>query len=280
MAALGSVSSFASGKKKPGSDMKFGLVTYLWGQKLDLPTLIETCEKSGCLGVELRTTHAHGVERTLNKTERKEVRKRFADSPVTNVGIGSNERYDNPDPEVVKKAIEATKEFIVLSRDVGGSGVKVKPDRFYPNVPLEKTVEQIAKSLDILGAFGADYGQQIRLEVHGKFAPPPLIKKIIDAVEHPNVGLCWNSNTVDVEGKGFESNFNLVKKRFGQTLHLHDLSKTEDYPYEKMFELLVEMDYSGWLLLEDSGKPKDVTAALGEQVQLFEKLRAEAQAKV
>ena len=42
--------------------MRFGLVTYLWGKDMDLPTLLDVCEKSGVLGVELRTQHAHGVE--------------------------------------------------------------------------------------------------------------------------------------------------------------------------------------------------------------------------
>jgi len=62
--------------------MKLGLVTYLWAAKWDLPTLIKNCEETEFAGVELRSTHAHGVEVTLTKGERKEVRKRFADSPV------------------------------------------------------------------------------------------------------------------------------------------------------------------------------------------------------
>ena len=154
----------------PGSSMKFGLVTYLWGQDWDLPTLIRNCTASKVLGVELRTTHAHKVEPSLNAAQRKEVRKRFADSPVTMVGIGSNERYDNPNPAVVAKAIEATKAFIKLSHDVGGSGVKVKPDRFHKGVEKEKTIEQIGKALNQLGEFAEGWGQEIRLEVHGQLS--------------------------------------------------------------------------------------------------------------
>ena len=45
--------------ERADSGMKFGLVTYLWGRDWDLPTLIANCEQAGCLGVELRTTHAH-----------------------------------------------------------------------------------------------------------------------------------------------------------------------------------------------------------------------------
>ncbi len=162
-------SSWASAKKK----MRLGLVTYQWGKDWDLPTLINNCEKSGVLGVELRTTHKHGVEPSLSKKERQEVKKRFEDSPVVHVGPGSNENFDSPDPETLKKSIEATKAFIVLSHDTGGSGVKVKPNSFHEGVPHEKTIEQIGKSLNIVGRFAADYGQQIRLEVHGECAELP-----------------------------------------------------------------------------------------------------------
>ncbi len=50
---------------KPGSKMKLGLVTYLWGQDWDLPTLIANCKKSGFKGAELRVDHAHKVSPKL-----------------------------------------------------------------------------------------------------------------------------------------------------------------------------------------------------------------------
>ena len=88
-----------------GDNMSYGLVTYLWGEAWDLPTLIANCEKAGALGVELRTTHAHGVETTLDDKQRAAVRDRFADSDVTLVGIGGNERFDDPDPVVLKLSL-------------------------------------------------------------------------------------------------------------------------------------------------------------------------------
>src|SRR3954454_10043803 len=90
----------------------YGLVTYMWGAEWDLPTLLENCKKTNVLGVELRTTHAHKVEPDLNEKQRAEVARRFADSGVTCVGIGSDERLCNPDPAVHKKAIEKSKEFV------------------------------------------------------------------------------------------------------------------------------------------------------------------------
>ena len=164
------VQSLSAAAGKPGLKMAFGMVTYQWGKDWDLPTLLANCARAGILGVELRTGHAHKVERDLSPAQRAEVKKRFADSPVALVGLGTAEEYHHPDPAALAKAIEATKEFIQLSHDVGGSGVKVRPNDLPKNVPQEKTIEQIGKALDVVAAFGADYGQQIRLEVHGLLA--------------------------------------------------------------------------------------------------------------
>jgi sugar phosphate isomerase/epimerase len=263
---------------EPESSLAFGLVTYMWGADWDLPTLLENCAKTGVFGVELRTTHAHGVEPTLNEQQRDEVRKRFADSRITMVGIGSNERFDHVDAAALKTAIEATKAFIRLSHDVGGTGVKVKPDSFHKEVPREKTIEQIGKTLNELGEYGEGFGQQIRLEVHGQCAELPTIKAIMDIADNRNVAVCWNSNPQDLQGAGLESNFNLVRKRFGETCHVHEFND-DKYPYPQLFKLLVKSGYTGWVLLEAGSKPEDRVAALKEQSKLFTELLAQAKAK-
>lgn len=253
------------------TNMAFGLVTYMWAAEWDLPALIANCQKTKVLGVELRTTHKHGVEPTLTDAQRTDVRKRFADGGVTMVGIGSNERYDSPDPAVLKKAIEDTKNFIRLSHDVGGSGVKVKPDSFHKEVPREKTIEQIGKALNELGEYGAGFGQQIRLEVHGQCAELPTIKKIMDVATNENVAVCWNSNPQDLQGDGLEHNLGLVIKRFGETCHIHELD-SKAYPWEQLFSLFVKHEYRGWLLLEAATKQDNYVTALGKQRELFDAL--------
>src|SRR5437763_9649998 len=209
----------------------YGLVTYMWGAEWDLPTLLANCKKANVLGVELRTTHAHKVEPDLNDKQRADVAARFADSGITCVGIGSDERLCNPDPVLHKKAIEKSKEFVRLSHDIGGSGVKVKPNDFHPPIPPEKTIEQIGKALNELGEYAAGFGQQIRLEVHGKCAEPATIKKIMDVATNENVFLCWNSNKTDLTGEGLEKNFRMLRPRFGATLHVRDFNAV-DYSWE------------------------------------------------
>jgi len=276
--AAGPLSALASAGK-PGEKMAFGMVTYLWGKDWDLPTLLANCAKAGIGGVELRAGHAHKVEPSLSAAQRAEVKKRFADSSVKLVGMGSAEEFHHPDPARLAKAIEATKAFIKLSNDVGGSGVKVRPNDLPKSVPQEKTIEQIGKALNVVGAFGADFGQQIRLEVHGACSPLPIIKRIMDVADHPNVGVCWNSNAADLSGAGLTANFNLVKRRFGRTAHVRPLD-SRDYPFAELIRLFVQMDYRGWLLLEAGGTPKDPIRDLVRQRELFEKYVADARARM
>jgi len=266
----------ASAVRHPAEKMRFGLVTYLWARDWDLPTLISNCQKAEVFGVELRTTHRHGVEPSLTPAQRRDVKKRFSDSGVTLVCVGSDERFDNPDPDVLAGAIATTKKFIKLSYDVGSSGVKVKPDRFHENVPHQKTIEQIGKSLNIVGNFAADYGQQVRLEVHNQCAQLPIIKSIMDIADHPNVAICWNCNQEDLSGRGLEYNFNLVKHRLGPTIHIHSLKSTP-YPYRQLIGLLAKMDYEGWLELEEGRYiPPDPVEALRQERIMFEQMIAEA----
>lgn len=258
--------------RKKGSRMRLGLVTYQWGKHWTVDEIIANCQKSGVLGVELRSTHAHGVEPSLDKKARKEVKAKFRHSDVTLVGLGSAEEYDQTDPAELQQAIENTKAFIRLSHDVGGSGVKVRPNHLHENVPHDQTIEQIGKALNVVGAYGAEFGQQIRLEVHGRDTQnPEILKRIMDVAVHPNVAVCWNCNPTDLEGKGFQHNFDLLKDRFGKTLHIRELDRT-DYPYDQLVTNLVDMDYNGWLLLECKTTDKDTVAAMTAQEALFNKM--------
>jgi len=234
--------------------MKLGLVTYNLAKDWDVPTIIKNCEATGFEGVELRTTHKHGVEVTLSAAERAEVRRRFADSRVTLFGLGSAFDYHTPDPDRLRRDIEATKEYIVLAHDVGASGVKVRPNALPKEVPVQKTLEQIGRSLRELGEFGAGYGQQIRLEVHGSGTSLlPHIKTIMDVADHPNVGVCWNSNQTDLAGAGFDANFDLVKDKIVE-VHLRDLY-LEEYPWRRLLTRLNQIGYASFCLAEIPESP-------------------------
>ncbi len=195
---------------------------------------------------------------------------------MTLVGLGTNFAFHYADEDQLHKDIDGAKQYIKLAYDCGASGVKVKPNDLPKGVPYEKTIEQIGRSLNELGKFASGYGQQVRLEVHGSCSLLPTIKAIMDVAKHPNVAVCWNCNSQDLEGNGLAYNFNLVRSRFGDTAHVRELNLA-DYPYQELINLLVATDYRGWVLLEGRTKPQDRVQALAEQREVFEQMVAKAQ---
>ena len=229
--------------------MKLGTVTYNLAKDWDLETLIKNCEAAHFEGVELRTTHAHKVEVDLTKAQRADVRKRFADSAVQLMGLGSAFDYHTPDADKLRRDIAATKDYILLAHDVGASGVKVRPNALPKEVPKEKTLDQIGKALREVGEYGDGFGVAIRLEVHGSGTSLlPNIKTIMEAANHRNVGVCWNSNPTDLDGDGFDRNFDRVKDKIF-SVHLRDLF-LEDYPFRRLFTRLNEIQFGGFCLAE------------------------------
>lgn len=269
---LSMIDPFSASAVIKKSKMKFGLVTYQWGKDWDLPTLIANCEKTGFQGVELRTEHAHGVETSLTASQRVDVKKRFADSSVTCLGYGSNFDFHHVDQAVVRKNIEGTKEYLKLCRDIGATGIKVKPNGLPKEVSKEKTLAQIATSFNEVGKFAGDLGQEIRVEVHGKATQEiPNMKAIFEQVTEKSVKICWNCNDQDLLAPGLDANFKSVKKWFGDTVHIRELN-VGDYPYQQLMNLFVKMNYKGWILLEARTKPADRIAAMKEQLEIFNTL--------
>jgi sugar phosphate isomerase/epimerase len=271
--SLGSLrtSPLSAAESPAKSKMRFGLATYTWGKDWDVPTLIANCEKAGVSGVELRTSsnYAHGVERTLGAAQRAEVKQRFADSPVRIVSIACSERMDWPEPDKLRAAIEAAKAYLQLSRDVGCDVLRVFPNQFHPDVPREKTIEQIARAVDELGVAAADLGQEVSLEAHGPAGELPTMRAILDRVTQRSVRVRLNCDARDAQGQGFVTNFNMVKDFLSRIIHLHDLGDPK-YPYQLMVDLLLQTKWHGWALAERDDTVPDRVLALTEQSHAWE----------
>ena len=230
--------------------LKLGTVTYNIAKDWDVPTIIKNLTEVGFDAVELRTTHKHGVEIALSQAQRAEVRKQFEGSAVKIGGLGTTCEYHSPDPAVVRKNIDETKEWVKLAKDLGSPGVKVRPNGMPKEVPEEKTLEQIGKSLAECGAFAREHDVTIQLEVHGaETQRVPRIRKIFDyGGNHPAVRACWNSNQADLLDGGFDSNFQLLKSQIGQ-IHMRDLM-LEEYPWRKLITNLAQMNFQGYCFAE------------------------------
>ncbi|HWE40481.1 MAG TPA: TIM barrel protein [Isosphaeraceae bacterium] len=229
---------------------QLGIVTYNIAKDWDLPTILKRLEALHFEGVELRTSHAHGVEVSLSPNRRREVQKRFEGSPVALAGLGSAFEYQSTDPAVVRKNIEETKEYVRLAHDVGAPGVKVRPNGLPRGSDTDATLRRIGDALHEVGEDAQKFGIEVRVEVHGDGTQLlPNFARIMAYADHPNVFACWNSNPTDVLKDGtIAEHFRLVAPKVHE-VHLRDLTD-EHYPWRELFALLAAQDYQGFTLAE------------------------------
>jgi sugar phosphate isomerase/epimerase len=262
-AAVAPVAATMAAAPSPAK-FKLGLVTYNVAKDWDLPTILRIAKAAGIAAVELRTTHKHGVEPSLTADERKRVKGLFADAGVAFFSCGTACEYHDANPAKVKEQIEQTKAFLQLAADLGGKGIKVRPNGVAKGHTVEQACTQIGTALKTCGTTAADLGLEVQVEVHGGVTQiPKNMKAMMDACGHKSVGITWNSNPTDMDNaKSIAANFDLLKSHI-MNVHINDLANDAagKYPYRDLFARLKSMTYDRYTMIEYA---KDVPVAEGE----------------
>lgn len=235
--------------------MKLGFVTYQIGAEWDVPTIISMCKATGLSGVELRTTHAHGVEVELSALERADVRTKFADAGVEIAGLGSAFEFHAVDPAVVRENIDGTISYAKLAADLGCPGIKVRPNGLQTEagIPEEQTLEQIGLALRECAQAAADLGVAVRIEIHGhETQEPRRMRTIIDHADHENACLCWNSNPGEMVNGSIDDAYEMLRHKIG-LVHITELHNS--YPWRDLFAKLHRDGYTGYTLAEIPANP-------------------------
>lgn len=255
-----------------GPDLHFGLCTYLVGADMDLPTLIDVCERSGMEGLEPRTTHAHGIEPSLDAGGRGRVREQFDRTNVKLHTLGTACEFHSADPDEVRRNIEQTIEFIGLAADIGAVGVKVRPNGLRSDVPEDQTLRQIGEAAAECGQAAEDEGVEVYIECHGKDTQEPSrMARIMEHCGHPAVGLCWNCNPGDVRGGSIAETFPVCRP-WVRHVHIHTLTNPDVYPWPELFGMLKEMNFRGWTMIETKPEGNDPVTFLTAQREEWDRL--------
>ncbi len=230
------------------TELKLGAVTYNVLRGWDLENVITKLEEAGFEAVELRTGTGHGVEPDISEQERAKVRQRFANSRIRLWGLGSACEFHSPDDAERAAQVALAKRFIDLARDVGAVGVKVRPNGLPDNVPVDTTVLRVAECLRELGYYAEQHKIEVWLEVHGRGTQEPkVIEQIMTAVDHPLVGVCWNSNPTDIIDGSIRENFERLRPWI-KSVHINELAN--GYPWRELFTILRKSGYDRYTLME------------------------------
>ena len=254
---------------------QLGMISYNVAKDWDLPTILKVCKNVGIAAVEARSTHKHGIEIARTPAERADIKKQFADSGIVFWGCGSACEFHSADPAVVKKNIEEAKQFVKLTAELGGRGVKVRPNGVPKGGDQARTFDQIGKALREVGNAAGDAGIEICMEVHGPITSiPKNSRAIMDACGHKAVGVTWNSNPTDIVNGSIAESFELLKG-FIRSVHINDLTNDAagKYPYRDLFQRLKGIGYDRYTMCE-YGKAFDPTAG-AEFMKGYKKLWTE-----
>lgn len=247
-AAAGVVALPSLAAARSAAKFQLGLVTYNVAKDWDLPTILRICRAAGVAAVECRTTHKHGVEPALKAEGRADVKRQFADAGVVFWGCGSTCEFHSPDAAVVAKNVEECKRFLALTRDLGGKGVKVRPNGVTKGRSVEAACDQIGAALKQCGQAAADLGLEVWVEVHGSVTQAPAnMKRIMTACGHKSVGVAWNSNQTDLIDGSLDQGFELLAPHI-KSCHINDLGGK--YPYRDLFTKLAGIGYDRYTLCE------------------------------
>lgn len=131
----------------------------------------------------------------LAVSQRAQRRRELTDAGFKVAGLASSVRFDGREASERANQLEQGRRYIELAVDLGAEFIRVFGD-LLPEEPIgrEAVMQQIAEGLRTLGEAAQPAGIQILLETHGDFSASPPAEEVMRRVNHPHVGLVWDTH--------------------------------------------------------------------------------------
>jgi len=188
-------------------------------------------------GIEVR-----GIQRQMDLTKCKEFSspeniaatlKLMKDKGLRFVDLGSSAEMHHSDPAERQKNLDEARRFIELAEQLNCPYVRVFPNKL-PKEDRAAAIDVIIGGLKETGNYADGTSVMVLMETHGDLVESAEIKKIMDAVAHPKVGLVWDvSNMWTVSKEPPAQVYGLLKKYIHHT-HIKDAKLSDKGPQYKL----------------------------------------------
>ena len=220
---------------------------------------------NGYNGVEIR-----GIKRELDLTKCPEfkskenilaTRRLIEEKKLKIVDLGSSAGMHYADPAERKKNLDEAKSFIQLAQQLNCPYIRVFPNNFPKEQERNQTIDLIEKGLLELGDYAKDTGVKVLMETHGDLVQSIEIEKIMQAVNHPNVGLVYDvANMWAVTKEPPAEVYGRLKKYIHHT-HIKDLKFVDgkeqyvlmgkgESPIFEAIDIMAKEGYKGYYSFE------------------------------
>ena len=243
--------------------MKFGVNTFIWSATYDqcVAGLLPQIKENGFDGVEVplfrpaefpaadirKATTANGLECTICSVL------------VPGLSLISDDR------DVRTKTRQHLKEAIAASAEAGAktiAGPLYSPVGYLPG--RRRTADEWAWAVEAYQEVGpvlAEHGVTLAVEPLNRFETHFLntaadAKALCDQVDHPNVGVLFDTFHANIEEKDIAAGYRTVGKHLK---HVHTCENDRGIPgsghveWDAVFQALRDLNYDGWLTIESFG---------------------------
>ena len=198
----------------------------------------------------------------FNTPERIKVsRKLVEDKGLKIVDLGSSAKMHIADAAQRKINMDEAKRFIDLAAQLNCPYVRVFPDDLPANQDRNETIDLIIKGLLELGNHAKGSNVTVLLESHGKVVGKDILHQIMQAAEHPHVGLIWDILNMWSVTKESPKEVHQKLKKYIRHIHVKDAilkDGKENYvqigqgeaPLAEAITALVKGGYKGYYSFE------------------------------
>lgn len=112
-------------------------------------------------------------------------------------GLGSSVRFDYLDAGVREQQMEIGRRYIDLAHQLRSRFVRVFGDVFTAGQEApgrEQVLLQVVEGLTALGHYAEPRGVLVLMETHGDFAATQWMQTVMERVNHPAVGVLWDTH--------------------------------------------------------------------------------------
>ncbi len=164
--------------------------------KWTFPDILRFASENSYNGVEIR-----GILGQLDLTKCPEFssaeniaasRKQISEKGLKIVDLGSSCELHHADPAERQHNLDEGRRFIDLARQLDCPFIRVFPNKLPKDQERNAVIELIIKGLIELGDYAKGSGVSVLMESHGDAVQTGELKKIMDSVARPNVGMVWD----------------------------------------------------------------------------------------
>ena len=229
----------------------------------DWDTILQQAARFGFHGIELRGVRDEMYLPRLPQFLPENIDNTMAQLRDKNLAISCLDtscKFD--DDEKFHNSIQEGKDTIDLAQRLKVPYIRVFGDSIPELSHMEKTIDQIARGLNLLGEYARDKDVYVLIETHGDFADSNRLLKILQKVHAGNpVGVLWDINHPYMFFKEEMSETYAKLAPYIKHVHVKDtkivngefklsLVGQGDLPIAEAVDLLKKNGYNGWLSLE------------------------------